>query len=79
MVELKTRLVGTSLGPVYHAPQVQAVLKRAIRVLEDPDAPSPAHTEAQDVLDLMYTAMMFGAFRDYKAVPSSGFTFEAVQ
>ena len=76
-------VVGTSLGPFYRAPEVQSVKNRAIRTLLNYESSDGAYDDveqaAQDVLNLLYTAMMFGAFKDYTPQPSSVIDFPAVR
>lgn len=68
----KTNIIGTNLGPDFHAPAVQRILQRALDMLARVDDPDLLHQMlAQDVLDVLVTAMMNGAFRDHASQAST--------
>lgn len=64
-----SKSIGTALQPLYYSDRVQDIKDRAVRTLRWSWSPK-AKEEAQDVLDLLYTAMLFGMFEDYKPQPA---------
>lgn len=63
--------VATALDDRLESPAVQAVKNRALKTLLGvPGGYTSLEAAAQDVLDVLYTAMLFGAFSDYRPEPS---------
>ena len=69
--------IGRALGPYYHTHEVQDVVRRAVATLHrEAGGYVSLERAAQDVLDVLYTAMLFGAFKDWKPQPASMMEFE---
>jgi hypothetical protein len=64
--------VGTALPPFYKSAAVQSVLRRAVDTMSDGDEQYESTKQAaQDVLDLLYTCMLFKVFTDMEPPPAT--------
>ena len=69
--------IGTALDNRYYSPRVQAVVGKACGTIAPGTGPGFETIEeaAQAVLDVLYTAMLFGAFVDFRPQSSSVLVF----
>jgi hypothetical protein len=68
---------GTAFDPYLSAPRALEIRNKAVRtMLGSKEGRYRSEVEAaQDVLDLLYTGMLFGLFKDYKPEPSTRIEF----